>query len=207
MRTSLCLATLCLCLFLAAGTAKAKDLPKFEHVEQFVQRYYHGQPSFEAGDLLSRSRVEPVLSGLKQMGWAVPDAKAVLASVPADNSFLVRELYSPEGLRFMRKVDRYPMAYDRLERLARLPNGRRTVHDLIHGKGGEKMVEYLTISRGGREMGKMLSKIPAGTSFNQPTGKVYTVQALITRLRESHRLSEKTRQEQLASAASTTPDS
>ena len=47
------------------------------------------------------------------------------------------------------------------------------------------MIEYMTQSRGGRELGKMLSKAPNGADFNQPTGRIYTLDGLLAQLKKS----------------------
>jgi hypothetical protein len=48
------------------------------------------------------------------------------------------------------------------------------------------MIEYLTSAPGGKNMGKMLSHVPQGDKFNQPTGRIYTQEQLQARLRQSY---------------------
>ena len=41
------------------------------------------------------------------------------------------------------------------------------------------MLQYMTETRGGENMGKQLSKAPKGKNFNKPTGRIYTVDMLL----------------------------
>jgi len=68
----------------------------------------------------------------------------------------------------------------------RLPHGEQTVHDLIRGPGGDELIKYLTATRGGASMGKLLSHSSGAADFNKPTGRIYTVAALVDRLQKSY---------------------
>ncbi len=81
---------------------------------------------------------------------------------------------------------KYPEGYDRLDRMVRLPRGEIFTEDLIHNPGGYQMVEYMATAQGGIEMGKMLSETPKGKNFNQPTGRIYTAEQLIARVKKSY---------------------
>lgn len=161
--------------------------PKFEKIEAAVWGYFQKQPNFQASGLITKEQVEPLLTGLVQMGFKLPNAKSILEKLPSNNEFLTVELYSPSGRKFMERIAKYPEAYDRLDRLSRLPHGRQTVHDLIQGPGGEKMIQYLTTAPGGKETGKMLSQAPQGADFNKSTGRIYTVPMLLKHLQEQYR--------------------
>ena len=165
-------------------------LPKFEKIETAVWRYFRLQSDFQASMIITKEQVEPLLAGLARMGFNLPDPKSILDRVPMRNEFLVAELYMPAGRKFMERIAKYPEAYDRLDRLSRLPHGRQTVHDLIYGAGGEKMIQYLTTAQGGAELGKMLSNAPLGADFNKPTGRIYTVPMLLAHLQEQYRKKE-----------------
>jgi hypothetical protein len=69
--------------------------------------------------------------------------------------------------------------------MAEMPQGHSTIERLIKGPDGHKMLDYMTHAKGGRELAKMLSKDGAG-NFEQPTGKIYTVDELIKELRTRH---------------------
>jgi hypothetical protein len=170
----------------AAETAKGRPLPKFETVRQVVLRELVNPPARIPGDIIARSEVKPVFHQLRLMGWSVLDEKVILKHVPGDTDFVLQKLRTLQGRSFMRKVARYPQVYDRLYRLASLPHGRQTVDRLIRSKGGDQFLAYLTKSRGGKNLGKMLQSAPRGANFNRPTGKIFTADALIKRLKQSY---------------------
>jgi hypothetical protein len=171
----------------AWGQDKTQKLPKFEKIEAAVWRYFQSQEDYQDGMIITQQQVEPLLGLLKGMGFNLPDKKSILEKIPSSSEFLVGELYSPPGWKFMERIAKYPDAYDRLDRLCRLPHGKQTVHDLIIGPGGEKMIQYMTAAPGGKEMGKMLANAPKGTDFNKPTGRIYTVAMLVKQLQEQYR--------------------
>jgi hypothetical protein len=178
---------LALCL-LASRTdaAPAKKLPQFSNVEQYVLRYFSAKPTYRQGDLLTRTDAQAVIKAIQATGWRIADARTILTQIPSDQDFIARQLYTAKGEKFMRKISAYPLAYDRLDHLSRLPDGRKTVLELIRGKDGHKMIEYMTQSAGGKNLGKMLGQAAQGVDFNQPTGRIYTVKAFIERLRTSY---------------------
>jgi hypothetical protein len=100
------------------------------------------------------------------------------------NDFLFVELNTSAGRKFMQRIATYPNAYDRLDRLSRLPRGKQSVRDLIRRTGGETMIEYLTTTPGGIQLGKQLSQVPNGKGFNDPTGRIYTVSGLLDYLEQ-----------------------
>ena len=163
---------------------KSPKALSFTQIEKALADHLSKLPEYRVGDLLTKSDVSSALAQLEQLGWQSLDPDAVLAGVLADNDFLAAELRTADGRKFMRKISGYPQAYDRLDRLARLPQGKRTVQDLISGAGGYKLIEYLTTASGGKELGKQLSDTPKGAKFNQPTGKIYTSNDLVRVLKQ-----------------------
>jgi len=172
-----------------------KPLPSFKIIKEVVDSHFASLPGYKPGNIISRSEVKPLFEKFKLLCWEVSDRRAILDDVLADGSFLVVELRRPAGRRFMRRISKYPNAYDRLDRLSRLPHGHKTVLALINGKGGYEMIEYMTTSKGGIAIGKQLSNAPKGANFNKPTGRIYTVKILIDRLREAHAFTLKRRTE------------
>jgi hypothetical protein len=166
--------------------AFSKPLPEFSWVRECVRRDFSNITDYRPGDILSQSDVTPIFEHLRLMGWDVKEEKGILGQVPQDGDFVVRQLRTEPGRKFMHKISGYPLAYDRLSRLATLPGGRQMVHDLIKGKGGDEMVRYLTTSEGGANLGKMLERTPKGVDFNAPTGRIYTAEQLLQRLKKSY---------------------
>jgi len=173
-----------------AGVVRAGDrggtLPSFSAVKELVLREFDKFPDHQPADIISRGQVEPVFRQLAGLGWQVADWREILEAVPADGDFLVKQLRTPGGRKFMRGIAKYPDAYDRLDRLGRLPYGKNTIRALIRGPGGYKLIEYMTTASGGRELGRQLSNAPKGKNFNDPTGRIYTAKLLLARLKESY---------------------
>ncbi len=145
----------------------AAKLPPFANVQKAVRQYFASQPDYSRRDIISQRNANAVFAELKKLGWTVAEQQDILARVPADDELLVRELRTSAGRKFMRQMDRYPDAYDRLDRLTEMPQGTSTLKRLIAGPDGYKLIEYLTTASGGREMGKMLSDTPKGRGFNK----------------------------------------
>jgi hypothetical protein len=170
----------------AGGSAKSKPIPPFSEVQSAVSRRFAKLPNFQPSDLITRDQIEPLLAEF-QKKWLPPgDAKKILEQVPAKGEFLVEQLSTPAGRKFMRRVATYPDGYDRVDRLSRLPQGQQTVRMLVQDPRGNRMIEYMTTAKGGKELGRMLSEAPNGARFNAPTGRIYTVAMLLARLQESH---------------------
>jgi len=182
-------------VFAGTGLAStpARRLPSFAKVEETVTRHFESLPGYRPGAIITRSEAEAALKELERLGWSVADRRGLLEQVLPDNDFLVQQLRSPEGAKFMSRIATYPQGYDRLDRLRRLQNGRQTIRDLIRGPGGYKLIEYMTSSSGGAELGKMLSRSPSGAGFNQSTGRIYTVGDLLGQLKKAYGAEKGTR--------------
>jgi hypothetical protein len=170
------------------GAEKPKRLPSFAQVKKTVEQHFAEQPDYRRGDIISQSEVASLLGELTRIGFTVPDQKDILEKVPEDDDFLVAILRTDAGRKFMGRMSSCAEGYDRLERLARLPHGEQTIRDLIRGPGGDEMVQYMTQTPGGKAMGRQLSNAPGGEDFNEATGRIYTAQALLTRLQRSYAL-------------------
>ena len=85
----------------------------------------------------------------------------------------------------MRQISGYPAGFDRVDRLARMPQGRANVAQMIKLPDGYKMIEAMTTTSRGRKLGQRLSNAPQGKDFNKPTGRFYTEAALVARLKVS----------------------
>jgi hypothetical protein len=170
-------------LFAALGAAGAKPkLPPFDDVQKATVKYFGEQPNFTADLIITQSQVRGLLAKLKAIGWDVPEQDRILGLIPEDNETLVRDLRTPDGRKFAKQIATLPNAYDRLDRLIRMPTGRSAVARLIKGPDGVWLLQYMTEDPGGAAMGRMLSNTPTGKDFNRPTGRLYTVPALLNEL-------------------------
>jgi hypothetical protein len=182
---------LLLCCLLISSVANCAEpgneaRPSFQEIAAYVEREFVNRTYYQAGDIISESEVKPLFAAFDRMGWKATDRLLILALVPDDTDFIVRQLRSTPGRKFMTKISGYPLAYDRIDRMTQLPRGRQLVHELVTGVGGYEMLEYMTTTQGGKNLGKQLSRDPHGADFNKPTGRIYTVEALIARLKKSY---------------------
>jgi len=186
MRQTCFVVLLAVCCGLRFAQAGGASLPSFDQVQKLVDRQLAALSDYQPGDIVSQQQVEPIFEQLKQLGWVVRDRAEIMKLVPGDSDFIVRELRSAEGRSFMRQSGKYPLAYDRIDRLSRMIMGEKNVRALIRGPDGYKMIQYMTSTPYGRNMGQMLSQDPRGADFNSPTGRLYTADALLGRLQQSY---------------------
>ncbi len=180
----------------AAQPVTSKDgataLLSFAEVKKTVLKHFAGMRGYEPGDLLTQGEVAPVFQLLAHQGWTVTDAKEILESVPTESDFIVQQLRTPEGLKFMREISGTPHAYDRLERMTHLPRGKQTVATLIgRGPKGADVITYFADTKDGAKMGRQLSKSRGAADFNKPTGRIYTADMLLKRLQKSYKQAAK----------------
>lgn len=175
-------------ILMASDTAYAAEprpkLPEYRQVEQAVRAHFKSLANYEPGDIITRSQVEPLFRQDKLMGWLGAERATLLGQLLTDEDFLVTELRSPAGRDFLPQIANYPDGLDRLDRLSRLGQGRKAVHNVITVRDGYKLIETLATTRNGTALGNSLSKSAAGADFNKPTGRIYTVAMLLTRLKQ-----------------------
>ena len=188
-KTSICrllLGTL-MALFLlpaAATSAQGKTkIPSLDQVESMTEEFFARQPNYRPGEIISQSQVRGLFEEFWRYGWKVPRQDELLRLVPDDSEMLVRELRTKDGRKFAQQIARYPLSFDKLDRLSRMPTGKSAFHRLVRGPDGYKLFQYMAEAPGGNELGKMLSGTPTGRDFNKPTGRIYTVSSLIPQLR------------------------
>jgi hypothetical protein len=172
---------------MAASNATAQQsLPDFKTVIQAVAEYAANLEDFERGDLFCQTHIAAALENVHKAGWEVPGADHIVKSGLADNSFLAKELSTPAGRKFMRKIARHPGAYSRLDQLSSIARGKTLVRDLIRKRDGDKLIEYLATTSGGHSMGSMLSGVQHGVDLNKPTGRIYTIDDLASVLKSAY---------------------
>jgi hypothetical protein len=169
-----------------APKSATAPLPSFDLVTQQVKKILALDSEYQEGDLLTSSKVEKILSKLEQIHWKVADARDIVKLVLSDGDWLAVRLSGGEGKQFMRQVAAIPAGYDRIDRLRGLPDGQRLVSDLIQGPDGFTMIEYMTKTQGGQNLGDYLSEDEGGADFNKRTGRIYTEQELLKRLKTSY---------------------
>jgi hypothetical protein len=179
-------------VLLIASTAAAQSTqpakrPSFDAVTKSLTNYFASLKDYRAGDLVSQSVVEGALAHVADTtGWKVSDQKEIVGRALADNSFLVSQLSTPGGRKFMRSLDKYGGSYPRLDRLSTVSGGQQFIKDMITRKDGYIMIEYLATTNGGRELGKMMAGAQHGVDLNKPTGRIYTADDLLNALKQSY---------------------
>jgi hypothetical protein len=147
-------------------------------VTKVVDEYFSSQPVFQKGDLVTRSDIKKVLDKLGSKGMKIPDPDGIVKLGLPEDSFLVRELSTPGGKKFMRKIALQPGAYSHVDRLSTIPRGQSIIRDLIRTKDGDKMIEYLATTKGGKNMSGMMGQTRGGVDLSKPTGRIYTADDL-----------------------------
>jgi hypothetical protein len=175
-------------LFWTGSTLAApqNSAPDPAAVTRAIEAYFASLPNYQPGDLITRSQIERLLTMLDDAGAAVPNAKKIAERGLADTSFVAKELSSPSGKHFMRKLASKPGTFAHLDRLSTIPRGEKLVRDLIRDKDGDKMIEYLATTKGGQNMGRMMSGVRGGTDLNKPTDRIYTVADLINAINAAY---------------------
>ena len=87
----------------------------------------------------------------------------------------------------MQRIGKQTGAYDRLDRLRKMPYGPGRIRELIRGPDGYKLIEYMTTTKQGKNLGRQLSRGVNGKGFNQPTGTIYTSRQLTAALQQLHK--------------------
>jgi hypothetical protein len=164
----------------------AGPLPSFDLVTRQAKQILALDPEYQEGDLLTAPKVERILSKLEQIQWKVADAREIVKLVLSDGDWMAVRLSTPLGKHFMRRIATMPGGYDRVDRLRNMPDGEYQISDFIESPGGYTMIEYMTTTQEGKNLGTLVSEGVNGADFNKPTGRIYTERELLKRLRISY---------------------
>jgi len=171
---------------MTAGAASAANPPSFDQVIRALTDYFKSLDDYQRSDLMNRQQVAEALEAVAKIGWNVPDAKKIVDQALPLNSFLVGELATPDGKRFMRKISKSPGTYSRLDRLSRLSQGQQVVSQMVGDVGGDVFITYLATTNSGHNLGQMMAGTPKGTDLNLPTGRIYTADDLLAVLKKAY---------------------
>lgn len=160
-------------------------------VRRVVSDYFADKRGYEPGDLITREDVREILARLAEHGVVPRDAEEILEDSLGEDAFLVQLLSSERGRRFMRKTKKEKLIYDRLDRIAAVPQGKKTLRDVVRLPDGHR---YAPI-RPARGTPTLLDLLPKrGSSrtrsikdYTKPTGKIYTQSDLEKRLLRNRR--------------------
>ena len=169
-----------------ASAAQPARVPAPAAVKGAIEKYFASQPNYEVGDAITRSQIITVLNKLNGAGAPVPRASEIANRGLADDSFIAQQFSTPAGRKFMRKLVGTPGSFASLDRLSSISGGEQLIRDLIRDPGGDKLIEYLVTTKGGHNMGRMMTAVPNGENLNAPTGRIYTVDELVTAINAAY---------------------
>ena len=189
---SLCALATIYCFF-GAGliqAAEKKSRPAFDKVRSTVQRHFENLNAYKSGDIISKDEVRPVFQKLNKLGWKVKDEKKILEDTLDSSHVVVKTLRTRDGRRFMRKVSGERLIYDRLDRISHESGGQRLIRDLPKLPDASRYAK----NKRPRAVPGLLDLLPKKRSgktrrideYNKPTGRIYTEDDLIKRLKKSY---------------------
>jgi hypothetical protein len=186
-RVAILLVSLASAVYMIDSAAAAPRMQAHDDraVAKVIDSYFALQPGYQKGDLITRSQIEKIVAKLVSDGVKISDPSSVAKLGLPDDSFLVRELSTPDGRRFMRKISQHSGSYSHLDRLSTIPRGQQIIRDLARQKDGDKLIEYLATTKGGKNMGGMMAQARGGVDLNKPTGRIYTADDLLSALKDA----------------------
>ncbi len=181
----LCMSVFCVSVSLADDEADAKKQWKTAKVEKFVTKFFSNVPGYEEGDLITKSQAEALLKLMSKQGWVLKsdDREAIMERVLDDNSFMIQQLTSPRGRKFLNRIRNLPGGIDRVERIAEMPKGKRDVNALIYKvPDGHKWIEALTVPKNGVRLNQNFKRSAHGSKMYKETNRIYFATQLIQEL-------------------------
>ena len=170
----------------ANGPAQKSAIPDWKSVESAAKKHFRALPNYRPGDIVSRGQVEPLLAQLSKLGWKVSDQQALLGQVCPDDDYVVRQLRTKSGQKFMRSTGGSAEQYDYLRRLCATKGGDRQVTDILKLPNGNDVLAALTESKAGKDISRRLAEGPRTRGYDTPTGMLYTELQILARLKEIH---------------------
>lgn len=166
--------------------AQKASMPDWKSVESAAKKYCRSLPNYRPGDVLSQGQIKPLLAQLAKLGWKVSDQQALLGQICPDDDFVVRQLRTKSGQKFMRSTGGSAEQYDYLRRLCATKGGDRQVADILKLPNGNEVLAALTESKAGKDISRRLADGPRTRGYDTPTGTLYTESQILARLKESH---------------------
>jgi hypothetical protein len=166
--------------------AKTPAMPDWKTVAATAKQHFQSLPNYQPGDVLSQGQIKPLLAKFAKAGWKLSDQDAFLGQICADDDFVVRQLRSKSGQKFMRNMRGSAEQYDYFRRLAATKGGDRAVADIMKLNNGNDVLAALATSKAGKDISRRLADGPKTQDYNTPTGYLYTETQILARLKESH---------------------
>jgi hypothetical protein len=177
---------------LVGGPSRADEnsLPEMVEVQRAIDAGKASLRGIPTRALISRTEAEVIFQHLEAAGWKVADKNEILSTLLPAGSPLVATLRSPRGREFDAQVAGYELIYDRLDRISREPGGERLLRDLVKLPDAARYAKQVT-KPGVPDLVGLLPKDRSGKTrrvedYDKPTKKIYTLEQLEKRIRESY---------------------
>jgi hypothetical protein len=164
--------------------ATDETLPQWAEVQSVIK---DSMGKRSKAEILSHGDASKTFAKLEKAGWNLADRKQIEKRFLSDSDFLVRQLRSKAGRKFMQRIETMSGAYDHLDHLRKMPYGPRRIRELIRGPDGYKLIEYMTSTKGCKNLGRQFSRGVNGKGFNKPTGRLYTARQFTAELQRLHK--------------------
>ena len=152
-----------LCLFLALGTtrlvsAQVSDaFPDARQVDAVIAKYLNDLPKRQETDLITSDDIQGLFKELEHIGWNVSDQREINQRLLKDSDWMVKQLRTKQGTKFMRKIADFPGGYAQLDLMRESKQGQKEVAGIITTPGGEELIEFLSTSKVGHNTSKLLA--------------------------------------------------
>jgi hypothetical protein len=170
----------------AAPDADTAAMPDWKTVEDAAKKHFRALPNYKPGDILSQGQVKPLLAQLAKSGWKISDQRELLVQICPDNDFVVQQLRTKNGQKFMRSTGGSAEQYDYLRRLADTKGGDRQITNIMALPNGNDVLTALTKSKAGKDISRRLADGPRTQGYDTPTGYIYTEAQVLERIKESY---------------------
>lgn len=164
--------------------------PTWADLRKGVEKYFAEQRGRQPTDILVSSEARATIELMAKAGWKPKESEKLLARVSGDGDFLVRELKTKEGRKFLAATSSEANVYDRLDKLTKHSGGDRLVSSVIRLPNGPSFMRPKPTPGFGTLMDLLpkgaSGKTPIDPEFNKPTGKIYTSTAWIKELEAAY---------------------
>ena len=169
-------------------------LMDWKTMEQITNQWLDSQPPRGYAKLIVWEDIAPLLEEVQKKGWAMPYARHLEAVMVKRSDFLAQFAASESGARWLNAAGGSQLLLDRVERVAKVEHGQRTLRDVAKLPNGSKfagakpqnfmpgLVDLLPLKGGKR---------PEIKDYDKPTGRLYTREQVMQYLHKLHEASQK----------------
>ena len=186
--------TICLVSLVCQGQQPPPPLMDWQTMERVTNQWLDAQPPRPYAKLIVWEDISPLLDEIQKKGWSMPYARPLEAVMVKQSDFLAKFAATESGARWLNASGGSKLLLDRVERVAKMENGQRTLEDVAKIPNGSKfagpsaknfmpgLADLLPL-KGGRR--------PEIKDYNKPTGRLYTRAEVIRYMGQLHAASQK----------------